>query len=170
MPDDLDETAGAEAALRRGLAEARDGNPNDAVRYLRVGLTLVRERPDRVAEPDRVAHDLLVALSELAYPADPALADRLLGEAARAWPASPRPLVVLARRAGDPEAVRRLFTAALARVEPVRLPRFLDEEREAAIEVREGNVILEVLLRHGLSAPLHDTAMSAWSARHRPPA
>jgi hypothetical protein len=159
----------AEARLRLGRSEARRGNAEEAARQLRAGVELVRARPDRVAEPDQLTHDLLLTWSEVAYRRDAAVGDRLLGEAARAFPGSPGPLVLLAHRAKDGDAARRLMTVALARVDPGNMPEFLARESTAAVEVPKGDAILEVLLRNGLTSTAYEEALAAWSARHLPP-
>jgi hypothetical protein len=160
----------AEARLRIGRAEAGLGRFGAALTHFSAGVRMVRAEPGAVARPGRLAHDLLVEWAEVAYRLeDAASGDRLLNEAARAWPQSPDPLVVLDRRSADAAAVRRLFTAALARVEPAELTDFLARECARAVNTRAGEVILELLLRHGLEPTTYQNAMHAWRARYRPP-
>ncbi|MEO5878375.1 MAG: hypothetical protein ABIS86_10140 [Streptosporangiaceae bacterium] len=160
----------ASARLRAGRAEAELGHHAAAKAHLRAGVDLVRNEVERFAEPERLLHDLLVAWSEVSYRTDGSeVSERLLGEAARAWPSSPYPLVLLARRTSDADAARRLLTTALARVPPADLPDFLTRECAVAAELSQGPAILEILLTHGLSRRSHDEALNVWRTRHRLP-
>lgn len=136
----------AGARLRVGRLWLGMGRAEAAAEQFRIGLALVRAEPERFERPDRLAHDLLIAWSQAAYGrGDAAQGDRLLGEAARAWPGSPRPLVALALRARDREGARRLLEAALARVAPARRREFLIREYAEAPDSPGRAVILDFL-------------------------
>jgi hypothetical protein len=139
------------ARLRAGRTAAMLGHHDLARRHLRAGVELVRADPGRVAEPGRLLHDLLVASAEVAYRTGADDGDRLLGEAARAWPASPHPLVLLALRSTEQTTVRRLLAAALARVEPERIPELLRDEYVALGDYPHRAFIWDVLLTHGVN-------------------
>lgn len=157
-----------EAYLRIGLLGKREHDYETARLYLTEGLRIVRAHPEVSLEPQRLAKELLLGLSEVADArGDAAAADQFLNEAANTAPDSPDALILLAYRAGrrhDRAAMHRLYSAALARVPPGLLCVFAAEEGRRAATATEGDVILELLLdASAIDRRSYDDAMAARS-------
>ncbi|MFI0480865.1 tetratricopeptide repeat protein [Actinomadura sp. 9N215] len=93
--------------------------PDDVARaYLEDGLRIVQAEPGLAAEPERLEHDLLLALAARAYRrGEQRAGDRMVNAAADVHPAGGGPLRVLAveaLRRGDRAGASRLLSAALA--------------------------------------------------------
>lgn len=160
--------ASAPARLRIARARIRAGSYEAAIEHAQAGLESVRNSLEQASSRGRLMHDLLLEWSEAAYRLRcRTQAGRLLNEAARAWPQSPRPLVVLALRAEDGDAARRLFTAALVRVPSSEKKTFFIQVCAESLETPHGAAILEILADHGLAPSAHDGALRAWRARYR---
>lgn len=161
-----------EAYLRIGRLEYGQESYGAARAHLNEGLRVLRAQPAAVADPDAMARDLLLALSDVSTATgDDVEADRLLNQAANADPNDPAALVTLAYRVAtrdDRSAAYRLLMTALARVPATQRLAFGTGEVSRAIASPGGEVILDLLRAEGcVEQAAYDHAMAVRTQSRR---